>query len=106
MKHTMSGLFLAGILIWVDVLSSRDQFLHTWRRPAEAGGYMRRFRGSKSILFLLLAGSAVRISSAASVDQKLLFLVPPGALTVSRISAPSGQGKHEQFRRDDARQQH
>lgn len=26
------------------------------------------------------------------MDQKLLSLVPPGALTVSRISAPSGQG--------------
>src|SRR5215813_7874811 len=45
---------------------------------------------SQSILVALLACMAVPISPAATADQKLLSLVPPGAQAVARInSSPS-----------------
>jgi hypothetical protein len=50
---------------------------------------MRQLQGGKFILFALLACIAVPISPAATADQKLLSLVPPGAQAVARISSPS-----------------
>jgi len=50
---------------------------------------MRQFQGDKSILFTLLACIAVPISPAATADQNLLSLVPPGAQAVAMISSAS-----------------
>jgi hypothetical protein len=46
-------------------------------------------RQGQSILLALLACIAVPISSAATGDQKLLSLIPPGAQAVARISSRS-----------------
>jgi hypothetical protein len=50
---------------------------------------MRQLQRGKFILFALLACIAVPIIPAATADQKLLALVPPGAQAVTRISSPS-----------------
>ena len=58
---------------------------------------MRRFPLSRFILCALLACLTIPVSSAASVDAKLLSLVPPGAQGVARIGAPSGRGTRSNF---------
>ena len=56
---------------------------------------MRKRKCGQSILLALVACIAVSISQAATADQKLLPLVPPGAQVVARISsAPPGAMGH------------
>jgi len=58
---------------------------------------MRLFPGSKSILIFLVVCSTVPLIWAASVDQKILSLVPPDAQAVARIAAPTYKGNMSNF---------
>ena len=58
---------------------------------------MRRFSVSKRVLLALLPCLSVFICSAASVDQKLLSLIPPAAQIVARISAPTNSSDTSNF---------
>jgi len=58
---------------------------------------MRRFPGSRRVLLALLPCLPVFICSAASVDQKLLSLIPPAAQIVARIGAPSSPSSTDNF---------
>jgi hypothetical protein len=58
---------------------------------------MRRFSGSRRVLLALLPCLPVFICSAASVDQKLLSLIPPAGQIVARIGAPSSPSSTDNF---------